>query len=133
MVRGKSGTIKGDPSLGRSMISLKAMLRMIRKEGQGYLVEGEHKGIVVPEFLQPTVEKYEPVFHIPEGLPPSRGHEHGITLKEGTDPVSVRPYRYSQAQKDEIEALIQDMLKAGIIQPSNSPCITIILGNSKPI
>lgn len=61
------------------------------------------------------------MFNMPNKLSPTRGHEHGIILKEGVDPVSVRPYRYSQIQKDEIEALVRDMLKAGIILPSNSP------------
>lgn len=32
-------TLKEDPSLARSKISLKAMLRVIRKEGGGMLVE----------------------------------------------------------------------------------------------
>lgn len=75
----------------------------------------------MPEFLQSTLQKYGSIFEMPVGLPPSRGHEHSITLKDGSDPVSVRPYRYSQAQKDEIEALVRDMLKAKIIRPSNSP------------
>ncbi|XP_074347660.1 uncharacterized protein LOC141686530 [Apium graveolens] len=133
MVGGEQVTVQGDPSLGRSLISLKAMLKTLKKEEKGFLVElnelsankqpgakekGKHE---VPVFLSTTLQNYETVFEIPPGLPPSRGHEHGITLKEGTDPVSVRPYRYSQAQKNEIEALVWDMLHAGIIQPSNSP------------
>lgn len=35
-------------------------------------------------------------------LPPHRGHEHAILLKQGSNPVRVHPYRYSQSQKDEI-------------------------------
>lgn len=41
-------------------------------------------------------------------------------LKHGTNPLSVRPYRYPQSQKDEIERLVHDMLGAGIIQTSHS-------------
>ena len=127
----QSVTLKGDPALGRSLISLKSMLKTIKREDQGFLVEfnslvgtaspPDQGEPVVPPFLQQTLEQYKAVFELPAGLPPSRGHEHAIILKEGTDPVSVRPYRYSQAQKDEIESLIHDMLKAGIIQVSNSP------------
>lgn len=132
-------TLKGDPSLGRSKISLKAMMRTLRKEGGGFLVELNHlsggigdKGkdttaSSVPLFLQPTIKQYQHVFQMPAGLPPLRGHEHAIRLKEGTDPVSVRPYRYAQAQKDEIESLIKDMLKDGIIQPSSSPFSSPVL------
>ena len=54
-------------------------------------------------------------------LPPHLSHDHAIYLKEGSDPISIRPYRYPYAQKTEIERMVQDMLKAGIIQPSTSP------------
>lgn len=58
---------------------------------------------------------------MPGGLPPLKEREHQIVLKDGSDPVSVRPCRYPQFQKDEIENQIRDMLCAGIIRPSCSP------------
>lgn len=67
------------------------------------------------------------MFEVPVGLPPSRNHEHTITLKDGSDPISVRPYRYPQIQKSEIEKLIAEMLAAGIIRPSTSPFSSPIL------
>ncbi|XP_057794044.1 uncharacterized protein LOC131010514 [Salvia miltiorrhiza] len=57
----------------------------------------------------------------PAGLTPQRAGDHRIVPKEGTSPVSVRPYRYNHSQKDEMEKLAGEMLEAGIIQPSNSP------------
>lgn len=60
------------------------------------------------------------VFDSPVGLPPKRCHEHAIVLKEGSNPVGVRPYRYPQFQIDKIERLIKEMLAVGIIQPSTS-------------
>lgn len=121
-------TLKGDPTLSRSGVSLKSMVKTLKKEGGGYLVElthlaegGEGQDLTtVPECLQPVLVAFDQVFHMPHGLPPSRNHEHAINLKHGTDPVSVRPYRYPQSQKDEIEKLISDMLAAGIIQASHS-------------
>ena len=53
--------------------------------------------------------------------------DHAITLKEGTTPISVRPYRYPYVQKQEIEKLVGDMLSTGIICPSFSPCLSPIL------
>lgn len=47
--------------------------------------------------------------------------EHRITLKEGVNPVNVRPYRYPYLMKEEIEKQMADMLKVGIIRPSKSP------------
>ena len=131
-------TLKGDPSLGRSKVSLKAMLKTLRKEKGGILVEcnimegmakameGERE-LMGPEFLQGLLRRYTEVFNMPDGLPPSREHEHQITLKEGTDPISVRPYKFPQIQKDEVEKLIKDMLRAGIIKPSHSPFSSPVL------
>jgi hypothetical protein len=36
-------------------------------------------------------------------------------------PVNIKPYRYSPAQKDEIEKQITEMLTNGIIIPCQSP------------
>ena len=130
--------LKGDPSLARSKISLKAMVRALQKEKGGLWVElnrvegksqGVEEGIMerAPSFLRGTIEKFEQVFHLPQGLPPKRNREHSIVLKQGHDPVSVRPYRYPQGQKDEIERLIGDMLKAGIIRPTTNPFSSPVL------
>lgn len=67
------------------------------------------------------------MFETPKGLPPHRGHEHAIIMREGSDPVSVRPYRYPQVQKDEIERLIGEMLESRIIRPSTSPFSSQVL------
>lgn len=40
----------------------------------------------------------------PNLLPPQRQCDHEIPLLEGARPVTVRPYRYPPALKDEIEA-----------------------------
>lgn len=130
---GQTITLVGDASLDRSRISLKAMLRTLRKEKAGYYVElnlvekteveensGEKDQADIPDFLQVVIEQNNVVFEAARGLPPSRGHEHSIILKEGSNPVGVRPYRFPQCQKDEIEKLIKDMLAVGTIKPSCS-------------
>nr|GEY71174.1 hypothetical protein [Tanacetum cinerariifolium] len=71
--------------------------------------------------INDLLAEFEDVFSLPQGLPPCRGHEHSIILKDGIEPISVRPYRYAQAQKDEIKKLVGDMRMAGVIQPSSSP------------
>lgn len=137
---GRTVTLKGDMSLVRSQISLKAMLKALQKEKEGYIIElnlvekmelpavgEETKHTEVPEFLKEVIEKFDSVFETPTGLPPIREHEHAIVLKEGANPVGVRPYRYPQCQKDEIERLIKDMLAAGIIKPSCSPFSSPVL------
>ena len=58
---------------------------------------------------------------MPKGLPPLRGHEHQIILKEGSSPVCERPYRYLFYQKAEIEKIVQELLEDGSIRVSHSP------------
>ena len=60
------------------------------------------------------------------GLPPLRGQEHQITLKDGTNPIAVHPYCYAQIQKVEIDKTVEDML-AGIVQPSSIPLLSPLL------
>lgn len=71
--------------------------------------------------MSTLLHTYKEIFQIPKGLPPERELTHEILLKEGAQPVKVRPYRYPHSQKQQIEKLVQDMLEEGIIQPSLSP------------
>lgn len=125
--------LKGDPSLECSKVTLKNMYRTLRNAGGGImlqfnqLAEEKKNEVEIPSFLKPLINSYEHLFNMPHGLPPARGHEHNIVLKTGVDPVSVRPYRYPQIQKDEISRLTQEMMTAGIIQPSKSPFSSPVL------
>lgn len=60
--------------------------------------------------LKAMIGEVEDIFQTPTGLPPKRAIEHNITLKEGTDPINVRLYRYAHFQKDEIERQVAEML-----------------------
>ena len=75
--------------------------------------------------IQEVLDKSEVVFNNPIGLSPRCCRDHVITLKEGTAPISVRPYRYPYVQKQEIEKLLGEMLVVGIIHPSISPFSTL--------
>ena len=134
-----------DPSLDRSQITLKAMLKTIHKNKGGILVELQRIGFdgvsientttlnlnEVPDDLKGVLQQYLRVFHMPSSLPPLRQRQHQITLKEGSNPLSVRPYRYPQIQKEEIEKLVVEMLQAGIIQPSQSVFKSSIIGKEE--
>jgi hypothetical protein len=80
-----------------------------------------------PDLVELLDEFHHEVFDQPKGLPPSRPCDHTIPLVEGATPVSVRPYRYPPAIKDEIERQIIEMLKDGIIQHSTSPFSSYVL------
>jgi len=71
--------------------------------------------------LDHLLNLFADVFTEPTGLPPARDCDHNIHLKPGTEPVAVRPYRYPQLQKDELEKKCDAMLQQGIIRPCTSP------------
>jgi hypothetical protein len=73
------------------------------------------------------LQEYADVFQQPSRLPPAREVDHCITLKEGTEPINVRPYRYAHFQKTEIEKQVQEMLDSGLIRPSTSPFSSPVL------
>ena len=83
-------------------------------------MQQEKTETLAPE-IQNIIRMFAKVFEEPQGLPPSRRHEHKIIIKEGMGPVNVRPYRYAHSQKNEMERMVTEMLKAGIIQVSQSP------------
>ncbi|XP_074298515.1 uncharacterized protein LOC141629403 [Silene latifolia] len=71
--------------------------------------------------LGQLLEQYRRVFDEPKSIPPVKGiFDHKIPLMQGSEPVSIRPYRYPLVKRDIIEKLIQEMLESGTIQPSSS-------------
>jgi hypothetical protein len=62
--------------------------------------------------------EFADIFTEPTGLPPQRDCDHRIHLLLDSPPMAVRPYRYPQLLKDEIEAQCAAMLELGIIRPS---------------
>lgn len=42
---------------------------------------------------------YAKVFEVPKNLPPQREQDHSIPLKQGSDPVKTRPYRYPHTHR----------------------------------
>ena len=77
--------------------------------------------------LEELLQSYHDIFEEPRGLPPPRRHDHKIHLLPNTPPVAVRPYRYPQLLKDEIERQCEDMLGQGIIRESTSPFSSPVL------
>ena len=55
------------------------------------------------------------------GLPPDRDIEFCIDITEGTQPISIPPYRMAPVELRELKAQLQDLLDKGFIRPSVSP------------
>jgi hypothetical protein len=72
------------------------------------------------DLMEALLHSFEDIFCEPHGLPPSRRHDHKFRLLPCTPPVAVRPYRYPQLLKDEIEQQCDAMLQQGIIRECTS-------------
>lgn len=70
--------------------------------------------------VQSLLNSFSSVFSEPVGLPPKRQVSHSIPLVTGARPVQIRPYRFAPELKDEIEKQVEEMLKSGVIRPSDS-------------
>lgn len=85
-VEGVKYTLQGDPSLQCSAVSAKALWKTVEEGDNGFVVE--YNGLQKePEEVsyrwRNVLEEFPQVFMEPEGLPPSRGKEHSITLQPG--------------------------------------------------
>jgi hypothetical protein len=69
----------------------------------------------VPPAIQAVLSELSALFAVPMELPPARACDHAIPLVPSASPVTVRPYRYAPALKDEIEKQLRDMLANDII------------------
>ncbi|TYK02775.1 Transposon Ty3-I Gag-Pol polyprotein [Cucumis melo var. makuwa] len=134
-VEGKSIKIQGDLSLTKARVSLRNMIKAWEERDEGFLIECRAVEVVTPSdndcymanmeievdsTLSTVLKQFEDVFEWLEKLPPRREIEHQIYLKQGTDPINVRPYRYGFQQKEEMEKLVKEMLGSGVISPSTS-------------
>lgn len=81
----------------------------------------------LPPAISALLTQFPEITTPPASLPPKRQCDHEIPLVEGTRPVTVRPYRYPLALKDEIETQVDAMLKQGLIQHSTSPFTSPVL------
>jgi hypothetical protein len=68
----------------------------------------------LPEQIQSLLNTFDDLFQEPTSMPPRRSFDHHIQLLLGAPPVNIRPYKYSLAQKDEIERQIAEMLKMAL-------------------
>ncbi|XP_017428812.2 uncharacterized protein LOC108336878 [Vigna angularis] len=111
---GEEVEIKGDPALTRRVVTPEALIKE-----KGIEIMTLVWSLSQTELMDEEIEKNSLTY--PQGLPPERRVDHRIPLKEGSEPVNVRPYRYPHGMKIEIERQVEEMLNLGIIRPNNSP------------
>uniref|UniRef100_A0A2N9J7H4 Chromo domain-containing protein n=1 Tax=Fagus sylvatica TaxID=28930 RepID=A0A2N9J7H4_FAGSY len=128
-LNGREVEWKGLTAPTNRMIDEGEMKQEIQKERKGILLQlfalTKTTTTFNPQRLEPCLQKvltsFSDIFKEPKGLPPPRSHDHRIPLTQGSQPISVRPYRYPHFQKAEIERLVEEMLGSGVIRSSTSP------------
>jgi hypothetical protein len=130
---GKEFELRGITRKPSKLISSHGMKKLLKKGHHSVivqlcLVEVHTSQSAISPYLQKVIDKHSKVFEdIPKGLPPTRDHDHAIHLILGSVPPNIRPYRYPYGQKSEIERMIEEMLEAGIIRPSQSSYSTPVV------
>ncbi|KAK8934132.1 hypothetical protein KSP39_PZI014431 [Platanthera zijinensis] len=122
--------LMGDAALLRSPLSARGIHRVTDALFSAYLLPLQPADQQTPSFhmdFRPLLDDFPDLFSTTPGLPPVRPTDHPIVLHPTSAAVSVRPYRYGHAQKDEIERLVREMLIGGLIRPSSSPFSSPVL------
>jgi hypothetical protein len=107
------------------LVSHKKMKIMLKKGVVGVViyvqkVQMDKHSNTIPQ-LTGLLQQYEDIFQEPKELPPPRDVDHQIPLQNAGEIVNSRPYRLSFSQKNTMEALILELLKNKLIQPSAIP------------
>ena len=90
-------------------------------------MELDHLNQEEKEHVIEIVQEFPDSFYLP-GEPLTSTHlvQHKIHTKDEI-PINTRPYRFSPAQKEEIERVITKMKTEGAIQNSKSPAYNSII------
>jgi hypothetical protein len=93
-------------------------------DGQFFAIEVVEAAV---DYEKALLKEFHMVFAESTQLSPVSNLDHKIPLFPGAKSVNIRPYRSFLIQKEEIERLVKDMLKNGIIQHSSSSFASPVL------
>lgn len=133
-LNGKKHVLRGGKKEENSLVGSSKMNRILKKSVSGVLaaqIFSLHVGDTDVQQqdleMKKMLDSFEDIFQEPIGLPPMRPHDHHIPLKSDAEPTSTRPYRYPYFQKNEIEKIVAELLKSGVIRNSVSPFSSPVL------
>jgi hypothetical protein len=115
------------------VISYNGMIKLLKKGHHGVIVklfslDVQTSKPSIPLDIQGIIDKHSKVFEdIPKGLPLTQNHDRVIHLIPRSVPPNIKPYIYPYSQKSEMECMVEEMLKVGIIRPSQSSYSTLVV------
>ncbi|CAA0826126.1 Unknown protein, partial [Striga hermonthica] len=77
----------------------------------------------VPDAVGKVLDEFKDTMppELPKELPPRRPCDHRIKLEPGAQPPAQPPYRMPPAELAELRKQLDELLSAGLIQPSKAP------------
>uniref|UniRef100_A0AAV1U0I3 CCHC-type domain-containing protein n=1 Tax=Peronospora matthiolae TaxID=2874970 RepID=A0AAV1U0I3_9STRA len=89
----------------------------------------------IPHELQPVLDEYKDVFpdQLPEVMPPTRSVNFELQLKPDAVPSSRAPFRLSKVEQEALQQFVEENIRKGWIEVSNSPWVSNIFGIPKRI
>ncbi|KAF1314711.1 Retroelement pol polyprotein, partial [Globisporangium splendens] len=86
-----------------------------------------------PPDVQKLIKKYQDVFPeaLPDGLSPRRSVEFELCMKPDATPSNRSPFRLSKTEQDALDVFVEEKLKKGWIELSDSPWVSNVFGIPK--
>jgi hypothetical protein len=86
-----------------------------------------------PQVVQDLIKEFEDVFPeaLPDGLPPSRRVELELNMKPDARPSNRPPFRLSRTEQEALDLFVEEKMKKGWIEISDSPWVSNIFGIPK--
>ena len=113
----------------KEFLNIMQVKKLLRQGCEAYLAHVVDLNAESPSIERiPVVNEFRDVFpnELP-GLPVDREIEFAIDLAPSTEPVSRAPYRMAPVEMKELATQLQDLLDRGIIRPSVSPWVALVL------
>ncbi|KAF1331550.1 Retroelement pol polyprotein, partial [Globisporangium splendens] len=85
----------------------------------------------IPDILKPVLlEEFADIFpdKLPDGLPPSRSVNFELQMKPNAVPSARAPFRLSRVEQEALQQFVEENLRKGWIEVSNSPWVSNIFG-----
>ncbi|KAF1313353.1 Retroelement pol polyprotein, partial [Globisporangium splendens] len=83
--------------------------------------------------VQKLINKYQDGFPeaLPDGLPPRRRVEFELCMRPDATPSNRSPFRFSKTEQDALDVFVEEKLKKGWIELSDSPWVSNVFGIPK--
>ena len=106
---------------GRSISSPLPSARLVIVRATASQPDNAHDPPPLPDQVKTLMADYPLVFAEAEGVEQDPPVRHAIRLQDGASPSHVKPYRFTETQRNEIKDQVVALIQKGWVRPSISP------------